>query len=60
MKYKYSIKTADGDRFQFERDTPLDVQRIAQSVFNSFPIEDGTKYFNTGNIVSITERIVDE
>ena len=60
---RYSIKTVDGDRFIFTSDRELMPDRFYQDGkprFIWFDIENGKKYFNTANIVSITERKDDE
>lgn len=57
---KYSIKTVDGSRFDFETE-PGTGDSLMDSIdpgamFLGLPIDGGIKYFNLRNIVSITER----
>ena len=57
---KYSIKTVDGSRFDYEtkpgeEDSLMNFIK-PETVFLGMPIDGGTKYFNLRNIVSITER----
>lgn len=62
MKKQISIKTVDGSRNNFIVDD-FDIQEFSSldgNLYNGIPIEDGTKWFNLRNIVSITETEVDE
>ena len=63
MKH-YSIKTVDGSRFDFAFNpkwTQNPLEAIEDGIqFVGIPIDGGHKYFNTDNIVSITEREVDD
>lgn len=62
----YSIKTVDGSRFDYVDVDNLIISvenlvaHLAENCFMGFPVENGNKYFNLRNIVSITEREVDE
>ena len=63
---KISIKTVDGGRFDYEDKQGLipDVRALLNSwpygAFYGFPTSDGVKYFNKDNIVSITEKEIDD
>ena len=64
---KISIKTVDGGRFDY-----TDKDNLIPSIYNlmnglphgnffyGFPVENGIKFFNIQNIVSITEKEVDD
>lgn len=60
---KISIKTVDGERFDYTDSKIFDYATIlndwTSSGFISCPIEDGYKYINKDNIVSITVREID-
>ena len=66
MAKQYKIKTVDGSRFEFiDKDNivlSLDhyLEAHAVNAFVGFPIDNGIKYFNLHNVVSITEQTVDE
>ena len=63
-----SIKTVDGSRFDIEIDPNLQktVEDMIQEAgdryvsFFKFPVDGGNKYFNIQNIVSITEKEIEE
>ena len=62
MKKKVSIKTVDGSRNDFIMDD-FDIQEYSSldgNLYKGVPIDCGTKWFNLRNIVSITEREVEE
>ena len=56
---KVSVKTLDGNRNEFEVPDGWDVNSLISTYYSrflEFYIDNGTKYFNIDNIVSITER----
>ena len=59
---KVSIKTVDGSRFDYEdRDGRFDnlEEELECNSFLIFPVEGGRKFFNIYQIVSISEKEVD-
>ena len=57
---RYSIKTTDGSRFDFET-TAFLVESIPKDIrFLGIEVSNGKKYFNLENVVSIAETKVDE
>ena len=53
---RYTVKTLDGNRYEFRHIPQIDLNRLpAVRTFYGFPIDDGIKYFNIDNVVSITE-----
>lgn len=64
---KISIKTVDGSRFDYvDKDNKIPNlynllnSGISGNFFYGFLVENGIKFFNTANIVSITEKEVDD
>ena len=66
---KISIKTVDGGRFDYVdaegkykgiEEEINQTTSINPNFFIGFPVEGGTKFFNMVNVVSITEKEVDE
>ncbi len=59
---KYSIKMVDRSRFDYvtKGNEQIDLKEMIRFGFIGFPIDGGAKYFNSRNIVSITETEADE
>ena len=59
---KISIKTVDGSRFDLPNteNREIDFEGICEGRLLRVPVEGGCKYFVIDNIVSITEKEVDD
>ena len=64
---KISVKCVDGSRFDYlDKDDKIPSlynllnSGLQENFFYGFPVDNGIKFFNTSNIVSITEKEVDE
>ena len=61
MSRKISIKCVDGSRFDYDATGyKFDVEKAFIAHFVSFNIDDGKKYINVDNIVSITDTVIDD
>lgn len=57
--YRYSIKTIDGGRYNYDSDSPIQIQDMAMSEFAKLEMGSTSKYFMVKNIVSIDEEIIE-
>ena len=61
MSRKISIKCLDGSRFDCDATGyEFDIENAFGAHFVSFNIDNGKKYINVDNIVSITDTVIDD
>lgn len=53
---RYTVRTDDSNRFDFETPEPLDLEELLKNPVLSVHTDSGTRHFLTAHIVSVTER----